>query len=204
MAWTAPATTTTGQIITSAFWNQQIKGNMDVLSSALLMPIHLSTYEYSSQGAVVAAAAMAITANFLYAVPIAIPNSGTYSAIQCNCGSGATGNVRMGIFADNAGVPGVLTSDAGAMAVVSNANRITGLSISLTGPGKYWLACLFSGAPTMEVLDRNDVLMPAGANGVWVTNQSGVSAAQAYGALPDPFPASVNYIRAVRLSIRRT
>lgn len=32
MAWTSPATVTTGQLMTAAFWNQQVRDNMSFLS----------------------------------------------------------------------------------------------------------------------------------------------------------------------------
>jgi hypothetical protein len=85
-----------------------------------------------------------------------------------------TGNIRVGVYADSAGVPGALISDAGVLACSGAAwNSLTGLSISVTNNAYYWLVFI------------------ADTAFYWGTEAGGAMTsgykAQTYGALPDPF-----------------
>ncbi len=55
------------------------------------------------------------------------------------------GNVRMGVYADNSGIPGALLIDAGAKAVTNGWVSISGLSLTVN-PGYYWLGFDLSSA----------------------------------------------------------
>jgi hypothetical protein len=186
MSWTTPWTATVGQILTAALMNQT-RDDLNVLSPALLIPAHQSGQYYGSQFQAGTTTA-SVTLGQLYGVPFVVPASATYDRIACYTSSAAAGNVRMGIYNDNAGVPGSLVLDAGAMAVGGTSNILT-ISQLLTGPAKYWLVSLFSAGPTMYVYNASAFIGSGAALSV-LSATCGAQRAFAYAALPDPFTPS--------------
>lgn len=82
-----------------------------------------------------------------YDASILTATSGNVTTISMNVTSGATGNARLGIYSDNAGVPNTLVLDAGAVALAGGWNTISGLRTSIT-PGVYWLVSNVSATNT--------------------------------------------------------
>jgi hypothetical protein len=91
--------------------------------------------------------------------------------------SSPNGMVRLGIYADNNGMPGSLLLDAGEVEVQNGWVSIDGLSLSVTENTYYWLAY------NME--NPNDVRYQTGrpsASHRWAT--------VSYGAFPNQYPVS--------------
>jgi len=91
----------------------------------------------------------AITANRLYMMPVMIPYDMTAVALALRVTTGAAGNARMGLYADNQGNPGSLLLDAGAVDTATAGLLELTLSQPLVA-GVYWLAVVFSAAPTVN------------------------------------------------------
>ena len=81
------------------------------------------------------------------------------------------GNVRLGVYADNNGVPGSLLLDAGAVAVANGWVGKTGLSLQVNNGTYYWLAFNLQSANGVRYRSGQ----PASSH-YWVGS--------AYGALP--------------------
>jgi hypothetical protein len=87
------------------------------------------------------------------------------------------GSVRLGVYADNSGVPGSLLLDAGAAAAANGWTSISGLSLSVTQNTYYWLV--------FNLQSENGIRYKSGqpANSHYRIND------YAYGVLPAAFPA---------------
>lgn len=144
---------------------------------------HQSGEYYGSQGR------QTQTDNFatgtLYACPILIPATITYDRIALTITS-ASGNIRLGIYEDDGGLPGALVLDAGSAPAGTPLTEIT-ISQGLTGPARYWLASSFSGTNTVSDIIFNSFLAQAGVN----------KASFTFGALPDPFGSITGWSSAV-------
>lgn len=135
--------------------------------------------------------ARAIVANRLYYFPFQIYKAKTLDQLllEVTAAGAALTVARMGIYAaDLDWQPGALILDAGAVAVDSTGVKSIALAQALS-PGQYLLCVLSNGAPTLRTwLGSHQGLgiYPAwGPNSILV----GFSAAQTYGALPNPGPA---------------
>jgi hypothetical protein len=136
-----------------------------------------------------------IAANTLYAHPFLVARALTIDrlGIRVTTAGAALTVARLGIYSDNGSVyPGALVKDVGTVAV----DAIAVVAAAIAGnqaltPGLYWLALISDGAPTLSYL-----LHSYTPNGVNATNfyneQATYNIAQAYGALPDPFPAAAS------------
>jgi hypothetical protein len=86
---------------------------------------------------------IAATANRTYYMPFFVPNDVTLDRLQFATGTSFSGTatIRMGIYANTAGVPSTLILDAGT-AVPTTSNTVFNITISqaLTGGNIYWLA----------------------------------------------------------------
>ncbi len=87
------------------------------------------------------------------------------------------GKVRLGVYADNSGVPGALLLDAGETAVQDGWVTITGLNLPVKQGAYYWLS--YNLQETNVVTYQPD--QPADSH-YWVNNY-------AYGAMPGEFPS---------------
>lgn len=92
----------------------------------------------------------AATANRLYVVPVAVPYDLTAVALSVRVTTGASGNVRLGIYADNQGQPGALVVDAGTLSTTTAGLLELTLSQPLSA-GLYWLAAAFNAAPAVNM-----------------------------------------------------
>ena len=92
-----------------------------------------------------------------------------------------SGSVRLGIYADSAGVPGARLLDAGAVAVANGWVQISGLSLSVTKGSYYWLV--------FQLQRQNGVRRQSGGpanSGCWKTGAR-------YGSLPSSFGGASGY-----------
>jgi len=72
--------------------------------------------------------------------------TGTLTKLELNLVDGISGNIRMGVYADNNGLPGNLLVDAGEVAAADGWVAISGLNLPVTGNAYYWLVFNMSGS----------------------------------------------------------
>lgn len=143
---------------------------------------------YSSTLGTGALTTLTVTQDILYATPIFISSTITATSIGIEVTTFSAGNVRCGIYTDVAGVPTTLLVDSGAISTgTSNGFKSAVISQILT-PAWYWLAALFSVTPGVRAMTTASSLHLLGAtSGTDTVIHTGVTVAQAYGALPTPF-----------------
>ena len=127
-----------------------------------------------------------MTIDVLYAVPIWIDQTTTFTRIGIRVYSGVAGNARLGVYTSVAGVPSALVFDAGTVSTTSAAEVEITISQQLQ-PGLYFLACVFSSACSIYVDDptiRFNILGKASSNS---DSTRYYSRAFTFAALPDPF-----------------
>ena len=153
-----------------------------------------------------AAGGLALVADNIYATAFWTPCSYLFDRIWTWLTVAAAGGkkMRMGIYEEGgSGYPGDLVVDGGEQAAdVANANEAV-IAETLPG-GFYWLAIISDGAPTVAAgqpllsvignISESPLITPPG--GGWTQ-------AQAYGALPDPFPAAGTVFIGHVLRLRR-
>lgn len=83
-------------------------------------------------------------------------------------------NVRLGVYADDAGSPAALLLDAGTVAVADGWVEISGLSLGVTLNAYYWLAFVLQSANGVRYQSGQ-----AAGSHAWVTHT--------YNGLPNPF-----------------
>jgi len=128
----------------------------------------------------------------IYAVPFFSPSSLSIDGIGLWVTAGVAGNARLGIYEDDGDVyPGALFADCGLVDVTAaGAKSIVGLGLTFVANTLYWLACLSEATPDVKALVTDSFWSPIGANSPSPSLQRGTwQKAQAYGALPDPFPS---------------
>ena len=117
--------------------------------------------------------------NYLSAVRLQnTAGTGTLTKIEILCDDATpTGKVRLGVYADNGGVPGSLLLDAGVVDVTNGWVAIDGLALSVTEGSYYWLV--------YGMQNENGVRYQRGQSANsnrWVS--------YAYGPFPEEFPSS--------------
>ncbi len=131
---------------------------------------------------------LAVTIDILYACPIKIPYTVTLTAIGIEVTTGATGNVRIGMYTDVAGVPTARLFDSGAISTAAPAAFKSAAISQTIVPGNYWIAGVFSATPTVRAVTTANSQHDLGSSsGTDTAVHSGVSVAFTYAALPDPF-----------------
>lgn len=140
----------------------------------------------------------AFLANWIYAFPYAVTKTHSYDRIGVNvtAGYGPAKKMRLGVYANAAGdyaYPGDLIVDGGELTVNSSADFISNISITLD-PGLYWVSFLGDEAYTMRSVQATGQYYVLGIT-TPLTNAGSpyFYKSQAYGALPDPFPASASF-----------
>jgi hypothetical protein len=132
---------------------------------------------------------LTLTADRIYGMPVYVPVTTFNQGIGFFVITAAAGkSVRLGIYADNGGVPGALLVDAGAVSVAA----VDAAALALTywlRPGWYWLACLSEGTPVIRGQNNGGPSLLGVASNTGTDCDNFVYAAQAYGALPANFPA---------------
>ncbi len=92
---------------------------------------------------------VAVTANRLYMLPVIIPYDISIVAMGVRITTGASGNVRLGLYQDNQGHPGTLLYEGVPISTSATGLSEVSLSQSLSA-GVYWLAAVFNAAPTVN------------------------------------------------------
>ena len=76
--------------------------------------------------------------------------NGTLTEVGINLAANLTGNIKIGVYADNSGSPGARLLDCGELVnPITGWNLLTGLSLSVTAGTYYWLAWVNSAAATV-------------------------------------------------------
>lgn len=154
----------------------------------LFWPPHQSGRLNDSSIAAGALTTVTHTADTLFATPIFIPATITYTTLGIEVTTASSGSVRLGIYTDNGGVPNTLVVDGGAT-FTSTPAQFRSVTISqVLSPGWYWLASLTSVSPTVRALTQSSGLHLMGfSSGTDTTVHGGWSVSKAYGALPSTF-----------------
>lgn len=125
-------------------------------------------------------------------VPFVAPaRGGTLDRIAIEITSSAVGNMRLGVYSSVSATdiyPDALLVDSGDISTGSNGQKTFTVSLALTAGRVYWLAMISSASPTYRALASASQLRSI-LGGVGTGQHSHLVSAQAYGALPDPFPA---------------
>lgn len=135
---------------------------------------------------------MAVVANRLYALPFLVAEKMSLNRLATYTKSGATGNVRMGVYrSNNALSPTQLVKGSGSVGVGASSN-VHNFSppISLSR-GLYWIAAVFSGTPTMYRLPyEQGVTWEILGRTLGISNsmRPGWRSAHSFAALPVVFP----------------
>lgn len=161
------------------------------------MPLHLPSslpqhpglrtgaYYGSHWGDIGSATAVA-AANTLYAQPFFAPGA-SINRIGVEVTAAVAGNCRVGLAANNGGLPGSLILDAGALD--TGAAGVKEATVNLALPSDWvWLLCVFDAAPTMRRLIGGCTWWSGSASPALASGTS-LSAALTYGALPSTMPA---------------
>jgi hypothetical protein len=149
-------------------------------------------------------------ADALYAIPQVLPAGDIIRLLWgCTGNPPAAGNVRMGIYANKGGsgtdnlYPGALLYDSGSVSFAGLGTKSAGATAVAVDAGLYWLAIFCDtdaddGSSQGPALAEPSAYPLMGASVRWGSGeptyngslQLGWRHAQAYGALPDPFPNS--------------
>jgi hypothetical protein len=101
-----------------------------------------------------ATTATTVTANRLYYQPFYCPTTVTTAALAAHVGTGATGNVRVGLYAASHGAGGMtvgsLIVDAGTASTATLGIKDITVSQSMTANTWYYLACVLDAAISMR------------------------------------------------------
>lgn len=164
-------------------WNRT-----DALQHAPAWPPHAGGRFYGNLCEATTSTTLAIAANILYAMPIFVPLTTTYTVIAIEITTLKAGsNIRLGIYSDTNGAPNALVLDAGIVSGGAVALVTIAINQKLT-PGWYWLVALASDTPTVRATNNSGAFPMLGRlTGLDTANHVGWSVAQAYGALPNPF-----------------
>lgn len=140
------------------------------------------------------------SADTLYAIPIHVAQRVTIASLCLYIGTAATGNVRLGVYANAGGAPAAKLAELAAPASTGTVGGVqAALAANLTlAPGVYWLAALYSAAPTGTGIGSTDQFVSALIGGTslagvlgqgsQVTGHTGV--ATYAGGLPASFGAA--------------
>lgn len=142
-------------------------------------------------------------ADTMYAVPLFVASSGIIQELMIKQRGGTTGQARLAIYNNlSKGVfPNDLLAESGALAFTGT-ERQTFTANLRVGPGLYWLVSLYNSAFNSNACQVDHLLADAMAPILGTANDllDGGGAgldfgvawthAQAFGALPDPFPTS--------------
>lgn len=127
--------------------------------SAADHPGYVSGRFYSAQRGL--GGTIVVAADTLYAIPVYIAQRITIQALACRVTASAAGNVKIGIYSNVNGAPGVKLTE---VSTPPSTNSVAALSAALAAnyiaaPGMYWMACIFSSAPTLSAISAADQYM---------------------------------------------
>lgn len=166
-------------------------------------------YHFAGQLAHVQLVTVSGATGTLRAFPFVAPRGGTVDrlAVGVTTGAGAGGVARWGIYqatSSSAIYPSALVVDAGEVDVTGNGVKAQTVSVTLTAGVLYWFVYLggvsaatiraINTAGCWPIFGYSNAFSSAGAANI--DSGVGLTVAQAYGALPDPFPAAATIITA--------
>lgn len=133
---------------------------------------------------------IAATANRVYASPILIPDRITVDELATEVTTLSAGNARVGIYADDDGLPGAKLYESGDLDTgTTGVKTQTGVATAV-GPGIVWLAVQYSATPTVRaaasVLTQSLLGESAHFNPTVQTNHAVYVSPGSFG-LPNPF-----------------
>jgi hypothetical protein len=133
-------------------------------------------------------------------LPFYVPVNQTFNRIAINVTTVATGECRLGIYADNGSVyPGSLVLDAGTVST-GGSTGIRELTVSLNlAPNLYWLARLQNAAPSLQGLGVGSLIALGTTDLVNII--TGFRATQAFGVLPNTYPAGASNLSGARPAV---
>lgn len=138
-----------------------------------------------------------VNANRLFAMPFWIPIQMTFDRIGIQVTTGAAGDARLGIYEDDTTYPGDLAIDAGIVDVTGVGLKEIVINKTLAA-GLYWVVILAEVEIAVRASNRHFLSIIGCVSGSYLPNASHHQA-QAYGALPDPFPAAGSYAQGYRM-----
>ncbi|MEM1555452.1 MAG: hypothetical protein QXM54_02860 [Desulfurococcaceae archaeon] len=150
---------------------------------------------YGAFDAATAFTTRTISANYLYAYPMFVPEETTFDRIAINVTTAATGSARVGVYTDAGAYPGNLVDGSDVAALDTGTTGVKENTISVTlAPGIHWLAIVASAAPTLravsvascdsEILGLDSTLGTAPGVGYYVS--------YTFGPLPTTFPSGAS------------
>jgi len=133
-------------------------------------------------------------------LPFYVPLNQTFNRIAINVTTVATGECRLGIYADNGSVyPGSLVLDAGTV-LTGGATGIREITVSLNlAPNLYWLARLQNATPSLQGLGVGALIALGTVDLVNII--TGFRANQAFGVLPNNYPAGASNLTGARPAV---
>jgi hypothetical protein len=130
---------------------------------------------------------LAISADYLYAIPFIAPVSEAFDRIGIYVETGAPGAARLGVYKNSGKYPGACFLDAGVVYVTSSGAKEIIIDKSLAG--LYWLVVVSEVGITIKS-SSSPLFDVFGATAPGSNAATGLRHSFAYGNLPDPFPLS--------------
>lgn len=197
MAWTAPRTWVTGEVVTASMMNTHLRDNMNALRNP--GHFHAGTTDWEAWypcGQITNddPSSDVTTANLLYGIPFRPRLGGTLDRIAFEVTTAAAGNARVGIYATKGATnfyPGSLVVDGGEISTSTTGVKSATISTALTDY-LYWAMFLCS-VSTVSIRSLPQGCVEAGlglASTLGGAYPVVMKVSQSYGALPSTFPAS--------------
>lgn len=207
MAWTAPRTWVTGEVVTASQMNTHVRDDMLALGRrAMVPPMQRGTADmelwmwagvvmYSETGP----STTVQVAGIMTAHACFIPRGATVDRLNFEVTTSIAGNARVGLYATKSETniyPGSLLVDGGEFSTSTTGHKTATVS-ALANDGLYWAVFLSSAGVTIRTPGRANYMFLGTAIGATPgtnTQGHGLRVSQSYGALPSTFPASASLV----------
>jgi len=134
----------------------------------------------------------AVVADTAYAVRWNVKQRVTIASLGVRIDTATAGNVKMAIYANDAGVPGGKIAETVAGSTGSAATVSLGFGANVTlSPGIYWIVSLFDAAPKMTSVANSDRLMMEQCGAPSLSSAYGYSTGRSVGAAYPALPSSL-------------
>jgi hypothetical protein len=200
MAWTAPRTWVTGEVVTASQMNTHVRDNLNALASEPNRQVGTSPLEQWYPAGVISAGSATTNAvsalGRLFAIPLLTYRGGTVDRLGIEVTILATSGVaRIGIYQATSGTnlyPSALTVDGGEVLTSTTGVKTVTINTTLTPTTLYYACVIFGTAlPSVRSIGRDSMVNLFGMGSTFgaVIMGWGIKVAQTYGALPATFPA---------------